>query len=86
MMGSSLQQKSSGLGSPGSSQGGGCDQNLIALPEPKKGAEPRGWCGPDPGRGCDGQPPSSGCSQRLPTAPARREKGLKIAVASPARR
>ena len=82
----SLQQKSFRIGSPGLSHCGVVWSELITSPESEKGAELQGWCGPDPGWGWDGRPPSSGCSQRLPTAHAWREKGLKIAVASPARR
>lgn len=52
----------------------------------ERGRATEAWGGQHPGQVCDGQPPSSGCSQHLPTAHALREKGLKIAVTSPARR
>lgn len=55
---------------------------IITSPELEKGAELQGWCGPGSRVRLRRQPPSSGCSQRLPTAHAWREKGLKIAVAS----
>lgn len=79
-MGFSFQQKFFGFGFFGSFQGGGCDQNLIALLESKKGVESRGWCGLDLGRGCDGQFFSSGCFQRFFIVFVRREKGFKIVV------